>query len=324
MLPLYFTISATALIDDDSTFISTVELTVVAPGRVTFHTHPGTFERLLERASAGLRHEQQAFFSCVDAQVLGRGDAITRLLRYLATPVRFELTGVAVSDYHMPAVDGLTLLARHSEPGLQRVLLTGVADNVVAIKAFNAGQIDAYVPKQHPDLLRILNSTLRDHMAKSAEARGQILARALSLRVAAQLRDAAVVAKLQSLLAGLQVKEYVALGRPAGLLALTADHRVLWIQLDDEQSFQEQLQALGDLEKAQCAFDLAQAAARISAHAAATDAQSDLPTPQARLEPTRVLQEQPLLCASVFELADLPPELRPQFHDEWLATAEGS
>jgi len=77
----------------------------------------------------------------------------------------FELQGpfaVVISDFFMPFMNGVQLLAKILEigPHSQRILLTGNADLQMAIDAVNHGKIMAFLTKPVPNVL--LRSVVRD------------------------------------------------------------------------------------------------------------------------------------------------------------------
>lgn len=64
---------------------------------------------------------------------------------------------VVVSDYKMPGIDGLEFLERSRAvaPEAQRILVTGMGDTDLAIRAINRGQVTGYLAKPFlPDELR--------------------------------------------------------------------------------------------------------------------------------------------------------------------------
>ena len=65
---------------------------------------------------------------------------------------RYALSQVCVVDYSMPAMDGLQALGELGDWPGARVLLTGQADEQVAVRAFNGGLIDQFIAKQMPDI----------------------------------------------------------------------------------------------------------------------------------------------------------------------------
>lgn len=73
---------------------------------------------------------------------------------------RFKKVSVVVVDYDMAGMDGLALCSQINHPMIQKVLLTGVADEKVAVRAFNAGLIDQYIPKSSPTMAEQLNDAI--------------------------------------------------------------------------------------------------------------------------------------------------------------------
>jgi len=54
-------------------------------------------------------------------------------------------------DYDMPGINGLTVCEKIKDSRIKKILLTGVADEQVAINAFNRGLIDYFIRKHDPD-----------------------------------------------------------------------------------------------------------------------------------------------------------------------------
>ncbi|WCM24094.1 response regulator [Paraburkholderia bryophila] len=85
----------------------------------------------------------------------------------LARGARFAEVAAVVVDYDMPGMSGVEFLASISHLRCAKVLLTGVADETVAVKAFNAGIVDLYLRKTEPDsanrLVHFLNDAKNRH-----------------------------------------------------------------------------------------------------------------------------------------------------------------
>lgn len=67
---------------------------------------------------------------------------------------------VLVVDYSMPSINGLALLSKLEGIETYKILLTGVADEKIAIKAFNEGLINCYLKKDEKDLFLKLNNKI--------------------------------------------------------------------------------------------------------------------------------------------------------------------
>lgn len=75
-------------------------------------------------------------------------------------PERFEEISVVIADQSMPGMSGLRLCRQIQDPHIQKILLTGVADEHIAIRAFNEGIIHHYIRKQDLDMHEQLNEAV--------------------------------------------------------------------------------------------------------------------------------------------------------------------
>jgi CheY-like chemotaxis protein len=80
----------------------------------------------------------------------------------LARDSRFAEVAAVVVDYDMPGLSGVEFLSSISNLRCAKVLLTGVADETVAVKAFNAGIVDLYLRKTDADSANRLVHFLKD------------------------------------------------------------------------------------------------------------------------------------------------------------------
>jgi CheY-like chemotaxis protein len=142
---------------------------------------------------------------------------------------RFERISVAVVDYDMPEMDGLAFCREIGNPHVRKILLTGEADMELAIHAFNAGLIDAFIRKQQPDLMVTLNRTIRQMQHRYFNEIERSLYDVLSLEshnlfldAYAFLRDRQFAARFRSIRDGLGIVEHYLSCAPDGILMLDA------------------------------------------------------------------------------------------------------
>jgi len=157
---------------------------------------------------------------------------VPQVLRYWANhPERYALARTCVVDYAMPGNNGLNVLNNMLDWPGSRVLLTGQADEQIAVQAFNDGLIDQFVPKQVTDITRHLLGVLRK-LGFAAHPRLNAIWRG-TLRPAQQsLLQIPSVAKALQHHTQQNWVEYVVLGEPFGLLGLDAHGRAHWFQLE--------------------------------------------------------------------------------------------
>jgi len=68
-------------------------------------------------------------------------------------PLRHQEISVLITDYNMPAMDGISLCRKLKSTPFKKILLTGEADHRQAVEAFNEGIIDGYLRKDSPNLV---------------------------------------------------------------------------------------------------------------------------------------------------------------------------
>ncbi|MFK7914231.1 MAG: response regulator [Pseudomonadales bacterium] len=73
--------------------------------------------------------------------------------RLLGDRTKTKVFSVVVCDYLMPRMDGLEFFSRIKGLGVSRILLTGAADEKLAVDAFNEGLIDYFVLKSDVDAI---------------------------------------------------------------------------------------------------------------------------------------------------------------------------
>jgi CheY-like chemotaxis protein len=147
---------------------------------------------------------------------------------------RYALTRVCVFDYSMPAMDGLTALSELVDWPGSRVLLTGQADEQVAVRAFNRGLIDQFIAKQTPDISKRLIEAVQ-HLLDVPNARhAQIWRATLSPEQNAWMRAPAISRDLLKF-ASKRWIEHVVIGDPFGVLGLDAEGQVSWLQLEPRE-----------------------------------------------------------------------------------------
>ncbi len=160
---------------------------------------------------------------------------IPQVLAYWARSTqRWALTHVCVVDFSMPGMDGLQVLSELVDWPGARVMLTGQADERVAVGAFNRGLIDQFIPKQTPDVSLQVADAL-ERLANLPHARHDAIWRAtLRPEQQALLREPGVPQALGAMLSR-QWVEHVVMGEPFGVLALDGAGRVGWLQLETRE-----------------------------------------------------------------------------------------
>ena len=241
-LPLFNRPGTIAFLDDDPDYLEMLAVVLPRHWHVKLFLRPGDCINYLQQEppfwEADAWNQQQLIDHWRDGKAL-----IPQILGYWAKYTeRYALTRVCVVDYSMPAMNGLQALGELVEWPGSRVLLTGQADEQVAVKAFNAGLIDQFIAKQTPDISRRLIDAV-EHLLDMPNARhAQTWRVTLGPDQDALLRSPSVVRDLSALAAKRWV-EHVVIGDPFGVLGMDATGQVSWLQLETREG----LAALAEL-----------------------------------------------------------------------------
>lgn len=159
---------------------------------------------------------------------------IPQILKYWRanSTARFSLTQVCVVDYSMPAMSGLRVLSELTSWSGSRILLTGRADEQLAVSAFNRGLIQQFIPKQSPEIRLQLTEAIKSLLRKPDPRHEQTWRASLSREQNALLCDPTISAELEKLALTQGWIEHVVIGAPFGVLALDRKGRVEWLQLE--------------------------------------------------------------------------------------------
>lgn len=230
-LPLVQCPGSVLFLDDDIDYLDTLGMVIPEHLRVELYSRPSSFiERMREEPA---RWESDASLQLQMIESWRRGHPLLpQVLHYWASsPERHQLARTCVVDYAMPGTDGLKVLNTLQDWPGARILLTGQADEKIAIQAFNNGLIDYFIPKQSHDITVRLLSAL-DRLAHQAHPRLDSLWRlGLHSDQQALLRRPSVARALQQFTQQRCI-EYVVLGEPFGILGLDTQGHCLWLQLE--------------------------------------------------------------------------------------------
>jgi CheY-like chemotaxis protein len=301
--PLYRRPGGVIFLDDDPAYLEMLAVVMPAHWRVELYLRPqACVERLAQEPpqwEADAWEQQQMVNRWREGQSL-----IPQILEYwAASPSRFGLTHVCVVDYSMPAMNGLQMLGQLVDWPGACMLLTGRADEQIAVNAFNEGLIEQFVAKQSSDITRRLSETIQRLLDKAYARHTNIWRSTLSHEQDVTLRDQALGAKLEQLCHANKWVEHVVIGQPFGLLGFKADGAVDWLQLERTKDLAE----LAELAQSQ-GIDAA-AVANIRAGRELIDLELQLalqlPGPP-RIARATDLGDGTQLCCAVFAVA--PPQ----------------
>ncbi len=220
-----------AFLDDDPDYLEMLALVLPRQWHVKLFVRPAECIARLQQEPAFWDADSWSQQMLVDQWQKGK-PLIPQLLDYWSRATeRFAMTRVCVVDFSMPGMDGLQVLSELQDWPGSRVLLTGQADEQVAVRAFNRGLIEQFIAKQTPDISRRLIEAVEQLLATPSSRHAQIWRATLKPEQHALLRTASVQRDLGAL-ARKRWVEHVVLGDPFGVLGMDAAGQVSWLQLE--------------------------------------------------------------------------------------------
>lgn len=180
-LPVYSHPSTTVLIDDSASFLQSLSFQL-EPALASKRFHD-TSSALAWLALHGRSDDLavQANFDTHSSQPDQCNVAIDidRIRRISGRAGRFSVPSVLVIDYSMPQMNGLEFCQAVRHLPCKKIMLTGAADEKIAVTAFNRGLIDRYIKKGDEafDLLeQEITALQKDFFAAQSDVWGELLA----------------------------------------------------------------------------------------------------------------------------------------------------
>ncbi|GGI89173.1 response regulator [Legionella impletisoli] len=138
-------------------------------------------------------------------------------------PNRFAELSVVVVDYAMPGMDGLEFCRRIENPNIKKILLSGQADEKLAVEAFNEGLIDRYIKKNETNAAELIIKSIYELQQQYFQSMSDAIERMLSIKTPACLSDKHFMQFFQGILEANGIIEYY-----------LADHSGSFFMLDED------------------------------------------------------------------------------------------
>jgi CheY-like chemotaxis protein len=238
--PLYRRPGAVAFLDDDPDYLEMLAEVMPRDWSVKLFTDPPHCIGHLQQEPARWEADAWRQHDMIDRSRNGQ-PLISQILDYWKGDgtSRFDLTRVLVVDYSMPALNGLQVLDTLADWPGSRILLTGQADEQIAVKAFNQGLIDQFIPKQSVDITRRLTDAIKRLLELPTRGHNQIWRATLTREQYALLCAPSIAPLLNALVARQRWIEHVVIGAPFGVLGLDAVGQASWIQLEHRDNLRD-------------------------------------------------------------------------------------
>lgn len=224
-------------VDDDETYLTVIEN--ILPREWNIKTFPNATDFVEHmQAKIAVAKDMSSYQRGAIDRYKRSGSVAIEVLRYWnAFPERYSLPQVVVIDYHMPNLNGLEALEKVKEWNGKKALLTGVADEAIVCRAFNARIIDYYVAKQSARIMQEIVSAVKLMLNNyAATDRVKWTAWYMSMKPEQKLfmQEPNISKALFDFVD--ESYEHVAIGDPFGVMALGHNGGVKWLQLETSAS----------------------------------------------------------------------------------------
>lgn len=154
--PIFFP-TQVILVDDDGLILKKLSDQIALLNRPvrTFSSPFAALDYIESLGQKSLSHK----FMIQDEETLLKANLIG-LYKEIFNPGRYSTISTIIADFEMPDMNGLDFLMKVKTPNIQKILLTGVADENLAINAFNDGIIDHYIKKHDPKIYPLIEACL--------------------------------------------------------------------------------------------------------------------------------------------------------------------
>ncbi len=234
--------STVMLVDDSQSFLT----------NLSFELDPKLVYELHDDPSAALDYltnDYQA--SCVfqrslstNADIGGYGFSnqhtvdvnIDEILIELYNPERFKEVSVIIIDYAMPRLSGLALCEALKDSPIKKIMLTGQADQTVAVEAFNAGIIDKFIMKDDPNLGYTINTAIAELQQRYFAERSIPIIRTLTSEMNSCLNDPLFIDFFYRYCKEQHITEYYLIENSGSFLLVDQDNQIsyLIVKNDDD------------------------------------------------------------------------------------------
>jgi FixJ family two-component response regulator len=159
----------------------------------------------------------------------------------ISNPDRFSDISVVVVDYDMPEMNGLEFCLAIDNPRIKKVLLTGVGDEKIAVRAFNDGLIDRFMMKNDPEIAEKINQTISDLQKRYFKDISSLIQSTLEMKSPEFLLEPEFFRLFEALLVEHDIVEYYYVEDPNGFLMVSHRGNLYRLIVASEAQSDEQI-----------------------------------------------------------------------------------
>lgn len=238
-LPLYFFPTQVVFVDDDPRAFEEIKLLLNKDfATYSYYHNPYQAIDVINNNSKAEIFFNKSFDGEIDY------NTIYQLYNEIYNSNRFNEISCIVVDYDMPGMDGLELCRRIKNPYVKKILLTGAADENLAIEAFNQGLINAYIRKHEPGIYDLLNNHIFSGQQNYFRALTNPPLDIIFKKWATAIFDPKFTNFFKNFIKEKKIVEYYLIDLVGSFLCLTADGTPNILYTFNEESLEQNLEAI--------------------------------------------------------------------------------
>ncbi len=240
-----------AIIDDNADFLTNFSLQLDENLAYTLHPSPIAALEFLNNIKPSNNISQQLISThtdfiedqFVDNVVVLRTSGI---ISELSNAQRFRENSVVIVDYDMPQMNGIEFCKLLNNYNMKKILLTGVADEKVAVQAFNEGVIDKFIKKSDMDAVDHINDYIANFQQSYFKLKTGLIKNTLNTELYGFMVQPAFISMFNQIIKQHNVIEYYLTNTPAGYLMITADDAVLHLIVQSDLELKSHAEIVSD------------------------------------------------------------------------------
>jgi CheY-like chemotaxis protein len=167
---------------------------------------------------------------------------ITAIHQEIYNPHRFNEVTVVVVDYSMPIINGVQFCEQLKDTRIKKIMVTGEADQIIAVQAFNAGIIDKFILKSDPDFEKVFNESIVELQNQFFQELTEKIVSVLAIDPDYILDDPNFITLFKEITKKHKVVEYFLLDASGSFLLLDENASPSWLMVkspDELQMYQD-------------------------------------------------------------------------------------
>jgi CheY-like chemotaxis protein len=251
-LPIYQHPTLTVLIDDSQSFLESLAFRLGSQFANKSFCEPQTALGWLKREHLYSIHlANDAVLVSYDEKTgsFERRNAsidVAQIYYVVMNRERFAIPSVLVIDYEMPQMNGVEFCQTIKELPCRKILLTGEADEKIAVEAFNRNLIDCFINKSDPDALDKLEAEITKLQRCFFNRQSQTLKDILSRHSYSFLSDPVIGELVQELCTQNHFVEYYLFPNPDGILFVDTQGKATLMVIETRASLKAHLEIAQD------------------------------------------------------------------------------